>query len=133
MAKSNPFDFVKEINNKNGRTLFNDDDDFNSFIINKVFSNTPDSVLYANEANKFSIADKQMEYDFYYYGLPKSYSRYGKWNKKSKHSDDETIAMIQKVYSYSREKAESVVEILAPHIDVLKELTYEGGVVGKRK
>lgn len=132
MSKPSPFDYVKELNNKSARTVLGDSDDYNGFIINKVFSNTPDSVLYANEANKFSMSNKQMEYDFYFYGLPKSYNRYGKWHKKSKHSDEEFIATIMRVYSYSREKAESVIDILAPHKELLTELTYEGGTAKRR-
>lgn len=124
---SNPFDITKNINTKSGHyDLTDHQKSLPIFVINKVFSNTLDSLMFSNEVNKFSIDDDQMIYDFYYYALPKK-NRYGKYNKKLKLNDDKFIDAISEVYGYSREKSLEVAEILYTNKDDIMKLVYRGG------
>lgn len=103
MSKLSPFDIAKTINTKSEHMEV--DKDFNRFLINKLFSNTQDSVFFANEANMFtSNMTEQMIYDFYYKGLPKS-SRYGKWFKAEKEDNPEMIEYIMNYFNYNKSKA----------------------------
>ena len=123
----NPFEITKNINKKSGHIDFGDDvKSVPIFVINKVFSNTVDSVLYANEVNKFSIDDNQMMYDFYYYALPLK-NRFGKFNKKPKENDDKFVKAIMSVYDYSLNKALDVYDILYPHKEDILKLDFHGG------
>ena len=111
-----PFDYVKSINGKTGRITDFEDKEYIPFIINKVFSNTKDSIMYANEANTFtSMVTPQMAYDFYYYGLPKS-SRFGKWHKAKK-NDKATQEVIEYVMDYFNITSVKAIDIIADFDD----------------
>ena len=104
MEKLTPWDIAKTINTKSGRMEI-EKGMYDSFVMNKVFSNTQDSVFFANEVNGFTKnIDEQMQYDFYYYGLSKA-SRYGKWFKIPKCEDKDIIEYVQNYFNYSKEKA----------------------------
>lgn len=124
---TNPFDVVNNINKKSGH-LNNINNKTPMFIINRCFSNTVDSVHYANEMNMSNNISEQMQYDFYYYGLSKR-NRYGKFNKKQKHIDMAFIETIMEVYGYSFKKANEVFDLLLPHKDEIIELNNKGGVI----
>ena len=106
-----PFDYGKVINGKLGHVEVNPSV-YNGFVINHLFSNTQDSIFYANEVNKFSSAiTPQMQFDFYYYGLAKK-SRYGKWNKMPnvKH-DEDLIGYVMDYFKYNRTRAIETLEM----------------------
>jgi len=130
----NPFDVAKNINSKTGNISFGDKaKKVPMFVVNKTFSNTIDSLMYANEVNKFSIDDNQMSYDFYYYALPKK-KRFGKYNKKPKADevyDSEFVDAIMEVYKYSTEKALQCTDILSDHRDDIIKLVFKGGMENK--
>lgn len=114
-----PFDIAKTINLKTGRLEVNNK--FDIFITNKLFSNTQDSIIYANYANQFkSTIDPQMVYDFYYFGLPKA-SRYGKWHKTADEFDKELIEYVQNYLNYSKTKAiEALMQFSDETINAIK-------------
>lgn len=133
---TNPFDITKNINSKSGRINFGDGTKkVPMYVVNKVFSNTIDSLIYANEVNKFCIDDNQMAYDFYYYSLPKK-KRFGKYNKKlnAKDSyDTEFVDAIMELYHYSLEKALQVIGMLTDNKDDIMKLVYKGGTTNGNK
>lgn len=128
---ANPFDISKNINSKTGRIVFGDSaNKAPMFVVNKVFSNTIDSLMYANEVNKFSIDDNQMAYDFYYYSLPKK-KRFGKYNKKLKAEDVhdvEFVNAVMELYHYSKDKALQCIDNLTNHREDIIKLVYKGGI-----
>ena len=126
-----PFDIAKNINS-HGNPLDVESDgidkvDYKPYMMNKIFANAHDSIFFANEMNKSHFLDEQLQYDFYRYGLDKNPRRYGKWMKKYT-GDDDFIALIQKIYDYSRDKAIEVMPILLEKRDILESFVYEGGV-----
>lgn len=108
-----PFDFLNSIN-ENKQDLFVDptaEKDYNAFIVNKGLSYFPDTVLFANEMNKFRDAPKKWQYDFLRNAIPKK-RRFSKWHKKDAPTD--LIALICKHYKYSEQKAYEVMDLLSP-------------------
>lgn len=124
MSKLSPFEIASALNLKTGR-MDVDEVGYNAFVMNRIMSNTKDTIFFANEMNKFSDATKQQQFDFYYYGLDKR-KRYGKWNKKDE--DTENIDLIKQYLSCSHKKALEVYDILIPHIEEIKQSLDTGGI-----
>ena len=81
---------------------------YSSFMVNRGFSQHPDTIFYANEMNKYSSIPIREQYDFYRHSL-RPRKRYGKWAKSPKEQRD--VELISRHYNYSREKAESIIDI----------------------
>lgn len=123
----NPFEFVKSINTKSRVSdveLF----EYTAFIINRVFSNTRDTVLYANEMNRYWELDSDMQYDFYFGAIPKNPRRYGAWTKADE--KDTNLALVMEYFGYSRAKALQVIDIIETggFIDQIKKALDRGGI-----
>jgi len=94
------------------------------FIVNKCLSGFVDTVLYANEMNKYHFLDKDMQYSFLLNSLRKR-KRFSPWLRKDKIEDLESI---KTYYGYSNEKALQVLEILSrQQIDFIKKKLDIGG------
>jgi hypothetical protein len=68
-----------------------------------------DTIMYANEMNRFNSLDYKLQYDFLL-NIIRPRKRYSKWLKKSK---NDNIDLIKKFYGYSYTKAKDVVDILS--------------------
>lgn len=124
-----PFDLARNINEKTGR-LNAEEVGFNPYMMNRIFSNTKDTILFANEMNAlWRNVTPEMHYDFFYHGISKK-RRYGKWHK-SPADDEETLQVIQDAQGMSRQKARDVVDILQPVLEELKSELRKGGRNGK--
>lgn len=124
MAESmSPFDIASHINEKKG-VLDVEEIGYNAYVINKVLSNTIDSVLFANEMNRYWSVPTQQQFDFFYHGLPKK-KRYGKWHKNQ--DDTASLDLIQEYYGYSRKRAKDVLGILRPYLDDIRQELEKGG------
>lgn len=126
-----PFDIVNNINKHSGR--MNDlelEEGYNAWNINICFSNTFDTVFFANEMNMAAHLGKRAQYDFYYYCLDHRPTRRGTWYKTS---DDDNIRLIMERYNYSYHKAREVLPLLKDKIDAIKEYLEKGGAHGKSK
>ena len=124
MSKVTPFTFINSINEgRKGKHLLEDckadqsletqDPDsiekvYVPFVINRSMSYFKDTVLFANEMNIHHDLPNRMQYDFYRY-MVTAKRRFSKWGKKKDALAD--VALIQKEYGYTREKAESVYPI----------------------
>lgn len=127
--KMSPFEITSHINEKKG-VLDVEEVGYDSYVINRVLSNTIDSVLFANEMNRFWAAPKQQQYDFYYHGLPKK-KRFGKWHKNQ--DDKDSLELIQEYFGYSRRKAKDVLSLLRPNLEEIALELEKGGRRGKAK
>ena len=78
------------------------------YIINRCLSGHLDTVLFANEMNKYSNLDKDMQYSFFLYTLRKR-KRFSPWLKKEQIED---LDLVKKHYGYSNEKAKIAVTLL---------------------
>ena len=100
----NSINFTKE-------NLIEDPDMISSYppyIINRCLSGHLDTVLFANEMNKYSNIDKDMQYTFFLYTLRKR-KRFSPWLKKEQ---IEYLDLVKKHYGYSNEKAKVAVTLL---------------------
>ena len=122
----NPFEYVSSIN-YNKRDIMVDDiaeKEYNGYIINKALSFFPDTILFANEMNKFHHLDARLQYDFFI-NIIKKKQRFSKWLKPS---EVENLELIKECYGYSNEKAKSVLTLLSnEQIDELKTRMNKGG------
>ena len=95
------------------------------FIINKCLSGQMDSLMYANEMNRFPNLDKRMQYDFFINSLRKR-KRFSPWLRKDKVKN---IEAVRKYYGFSTEKAEQALNILSnEQLDYIYEKLNTGGI-----
>ena len=100
----NSINFTKE-------NLIEDPESISSYppyIVNRCLSGHLDTVLFANEMNKYSNLDKDMQYSFFLYTLRKR-KRFSPWLKKEQIED---LDLVKKHYGYSNEKAKIAVTLL---------------------
>ena len=120
-------DWLNSIN-FNKEDLTEDDENtiksYPPFIINKCLSGHLDSVLFANEMNRYHFLDKDMQYKFYLNILRKR-KRFSPWIRKDKDSD---LDIVKSYYGYSNEKARQVMRILSTEqINYMKQRLDIGG------
>ena len=94
------------------------------FIINKCLSGQMDSLMYANEMNKYPQLDKRLQYDFFINSLRKR-KRFSPWLRKDKINN---IEAVRQYYGFSTEKAEQALNILSnEQLDYIYEKLNTGG------
>ena len=71
--------------------------DYAPYIINRCLSGHLDCIMFANEMNKYSFLDKDMQYSFYLNTLRKK-KRFSPWLRKDKVTD---LEIIKQYYGYS--------------------------------
>jgi len=101
-----------------------DEKQYSSFMVNRALSFHKDTVLLANEMNKFTNLDNKLKYDFLI-NIVRAYKRqYSKWHKKASNSD---LSVVKEYYGYSDAKAEEALKILSDdQITELKKRLYKG-------
>jgi hypothetical protein len=123
-VKKDPFSAINSIANKTPCDIEN----YNPWLTNTSFSNNRDTVIYANEMNKFHFVDDKMQYDFYYNVLPKK-KYFSKWQKKSVSKSNKYIMLY---YDVNEQKAEEIEKILkASEIKFI--VDYENNKKGGKK
>lgn len=127
MAKPSPFDFVNSIN-QNKKDLIREEGrsekEYNAFLINRALSYFSDTVIFANEMNRYSTLDNLLQYDFLI-NIVKPKKRFSKWAKPN----NETIDLVRQYYGYnSIEKAKQALSILTEdQINIIREKLEQGG------
>ena len=125
---ANPFDIVKNINDKTPIEF--DISEYNPWVINRAFSNTLDTLFFANEMNKFHQLSKTTQYDFYFNVLPKK-SRLGTWFKKD--INIHGIELIQELYHCNKTLAEKYLSMMSDiQLQQLEEKMDKGGANGRK-
>ena len=98
--------------------------DYAPYVINRCLSGNLDCILFANEMNRYSFLDKDMQYSFYLNTLRKR-KRFSPWLRKDKVTD---LEIIKQYYGYSNEKASNALKILTPEqINYIKQRLETGG------
>ena len=104
-------DWLNSINFNKNNLIEEDPEAISSYppyIVNRCLSGHLDTVLFANEMNKYSNLDKDMQYCFFLYTLRKR-KRFSPWLKKEQVDD---LDLVKKHYGYSNEKAKVAVSLL---------------------
>ena len=98
--------------------------DYARYVFNRCLSGNLDSIMFANEMNKYSFLQKDMQYSFYLNSLRKK-KRFSPWLRKDKVTD---LEIIKQYYGYSNEKASNALKILTPEqINYIKQRLETGG------
>ena len=121
-------DWLNSINFNKNNLIEEDPDvikDYAPYIINRCLSGHVDCIMFANEMNKYSFLDKDMQYSFYLNTLRKK-KRFSPWLRKDKVTD---LEIIKQYYGYSNEKASQALKILTPEqISYIKQRLDTGGL-----
>lgn len=97
---------------------------YNAYIVNRGFSIYEDTILHANEMNKYPNLYKDAQYK-YYLGALRPRKRYTDWPKTNK---DKTLDMIQKCYQCNRTIARHYASILtSENIKMINKIMDPGG------
>ena len=120
-------DYLYSIN-QSKKNLLDDNEDavrkYPSFIINKCLSGFTDTILFANEMNKYHQLAKKMQYDFYINRL-KPRKRFTPWVRKE---TLEHLELVKQYYGYNHNKAVAALRILTnSELDKIKKLLDTGG------
>lgn len=124
----NFFDFLNSINETKKDLIAEDplnEKEYNPFMINRGLSQFFDTVMFANEMNRYSGAPKKWQYDFYLKAIPKK-KRFSKWHKSDGLTDD--VKLIKQVYDYSTARALEALNLLTDEqLNQLREAYRCGG------
>jgi hypothetical protein len=106
--------------------ILNEDNigDYAPYIVNRFISGNLDTVLYAQEMNMRHALDPDMQYDYYYYSLPKK-RRFSKWKKRAKEDD---IELLRKFYNYNYQRAKEILTLHSEEdLEAIRKKMDEGG------
>lgn len=126
-----PFDFIKNINEKQDKLEFDDvmKKEYTPFIVNKGFSYFPDTVLYANEMNVHHELDTDIQYNYLYSSIRKK-KRFSKWHKAD---IDKKIDIVKQYFNYSTNQAKDVINIFTDNdFEVMRKRLETGGLNTKK-
>ena len=122
----NPFDYLNAINNTKKDIMIDDiaEKGYSPFMINRGLSYFNDTVLFANEMNKYHHLDHRLQFDFLI-NIIRKRKRFSKWIKPEIASD---VEVVKEYYGYSNQKARQVLTLLtSEQINDLKKKVYKGG------
>ena len=120
----NPFELIKSISNTK-KDILENEKDYNAFMVNRGLSYFPDTVIYANEMNRFHHLDSSLQYHFLINTIRKR-NRFSKWNKSI---ESENISAIKQYYGYSNEKARDVLPLLSnENLKTIRGRIQHGGI-----
>ncbi len=95
-----------------------------TFIVNKILSGFPDTVMLANEVNRNHFLDKDMQFQFLLNSI-RAKKRFSPFLRADKLKD---IECVKEYYGYNNEKAKSALDILTKEqIKLIKEKLFKGG------
>ena len=122
----NPFDFLNAINDTKKQLIVDEltEKQYNAFMVNRGLSYFHDTVLLANEMNRYHHLDGKLQFDFLINTIRKK-KRFSKWLKAD---EADMIEVVKEYYGYSNEKARQALTLLSEQqLNELKKRTYKGG------
>jgi len=121
-----PFDYLNAINSTKKNLIVDEETEkeYNPYIVNKSLSYFQDTVLIANEMNRYAHLDKKLQFQFLI-NIIRKRKRFSKWFKPEVQDD---IEVVKEYYGYSDEKARQVLPLLSlDQMGQLKEKVNKGG------
>jgi hypothetical protein len=110
----NPFDYVNSISSNKKNMMRGTDNDelgeksYQPYMVNKALSYYADTLLYANEMNRYSQLDNKMQYEYLLDSIRPG-KRFSKWSKKT---EDKAVQAVSRYFSVSMKRAEEYVKVL---------------------
>ena len=100
--------------------------DYKAFMVNRALSYHMDCILYANEMNKNSSLDVDMQYSYLLNTIRPMKRKFQSWQRTSV---DKDIECVKEYFGYSNEKAKEALRILSEEqIAEIRIKTDKGGV-----
>lgn len=121
-----PFTFLNAINTTKENLIIDKETEksYNAYMVNRSLSYFQDTVIFANEMNRYHHLDNICQFHFFINTVRKR-KRFSKWFKPV---DSDAIEVIKEYYGYSNEKARHVQSLLnETQIETLKQKVYKGG------
>jgi len=121
-----PFDYLNAINYSKKEIMVDDisENNYNSFMVNRGLSYFPDTVLAANEMNRYHHIQNRLQFDFLI-NIIRKRKRFSKWEKKIIDGD---IEVIKEYYGYNDQKAYQVLSLITPdQIKIIHKKVSKGG------
>ena len=104
-----PWRFNKSINQK---THYETDlEDYSIYVMSRSLSYHQNILQFLNLLNICGWIDKELHYDFMFYGLPKEFRRVSKWSRPEKY-DDKTYEVVKEYYNFNSLRANEAMKIL---------------------
>jgi hypothetical protein len=122
----NPFEYLKAINDTKKDIMVDDiaEKGYNSYMVNRGLSYFHDTVVIANEMNRYHHIDNRLQFDFYI-NIIRKRKRFSKWLKPETVSD---VEVVKEYYGYNNEKSRQALSLLtSEHINELRKKVYKGG------
>lgn len=131
-----PFDFINAINQSKENLITKSvnpelaEKVYDPFIVNRGLSFFADTILYANEMNRFALLDKKPQFTYLLNSI-RPRKRYSKWFKEEK---IEKLNIVSEYFGYSKSKAKDIINILTDdQIKIIKEKLQKGGMNTKER
>ena len=119
-------DYLKTINYTKENIMLDDplmETKYPPFIVNKSLSYFTDTVLHANEMNRYAHLDNRLQYEYYLNAVRKR-KRFSRWDKNNK---SEKFDLIKEYYGYSDRKVNEVMDLISDkELEEIKELVDTG-------
>ena len=92
----NFFDYLNSINYSKKDIMVDDiaEDEYNPFMVNRGLSYFQDTVLYANEMNRYHHLDNRLQFDFLI-NIVRKRKRFSKWTKST---NPDTLNVVKEYY-----------------------------------
>lgn len=126
----NPFDFITSISYSKQSLMHGTENDalaekeYPAYLVNKGLSYFPDTILYANDMNRYASLDNKLQY-YYLLNSIRAKKRFAKWAKKE---DSNDLDAVKEYYGYSNEKASQALSLLSDQqLSMIKEQLEKGG------
>lgn len=116
-GKLNPWDYIKSIN-QSKEYLFSNEEissrEYSPFMVNRGMSHSLAGLPFAEAMDQASHLDSKIQYDFYFFGVPKSH-KYTPWvsGKKSHGVEiDKLLEILAEDYQLSPKRALEYIDLL---------------------
>ena len=122
----NPFEYLKAINDTKKDIMIDDiaEKGYNSYMVNRGLSYFNDTVVIANEMNRYHHIDNRLQFDFFI-NIVRKRKRFSKWLKPETVSD---VEVVKEYYGYSNDKSRQALSLLtSDQINELRKKVYKGG------
>ena len=121
-------DYIPSISHTKKRLMDSDDEqwekNYQPYLVNKNYSNFQDTILYANEMNKYHNIDNKLQFDYLLNSI-RPRKRFSPWHKKTIHND---FDYVKEYYGYNNKKTEQALNILTKkQIEEIKSQMNKGG------
>lgn len=122
----NPFEYLKAINDTKKDIMIDDiaEKGYNAYMVNRGLSYFNDTVVIANEMNRYHHIDNRLQFDFFI-NIVRKRKRFSKWLKPETVSD---VEVVKEYYGYSNDKSRQALSLLtSDQINELRKKVYKGG------